>query len=406
MKHFSVPNATGIILLTICCTTQAAWIKSNGPKNPYTLVAASDYSGSGNPAAAVYAGTDSGFYRSLDTGATWIRKSVGLPTGAVKSILRVQTNLFVGVPGNGIFWSQDTGASWTARSNGLTNLNVQSLALWNSNLYAGTDQGVFKSTDQGATWSAVNTGLTNTMVQALVVRSTGLLVGTAGGIYQTTNGTDWTPHTGITSSKINALERIGAAATDSGMFRNLSGTSWTAVNNGLTNRKVAGMVQLPSFAMVAGTQGGIFVTSDFSQTNLNWTSIQSGLPDSNITAVGYCMPTGVTGSMLLAGTTSGIWRRLGTEILTTAVYSQKSEIGKFEIDQQGEISLRLKNQTRVTITVYSISGENQGILIDRTLPAGPHYLRFSTAISSGPHVYGIRIGDHLDYQSVTVSPNQ
>ena len=81
-------------------------------------------------------------------------------------------------------------------------------------------------------------------VYCFAVKGTNLFAGTAGGVFRSTNnGTSWTAvNTGLTYTSVDALAVSGTnlfAGTENGVFLSTNnGTSWTAVNTGLTNTSV------------------------------------------------------------------------------------------------------------------------------------------------------------------------
>jgi photosystem II stability/assembly factor-like uncharacterized protein len=166
----------------------------------------------GDP-SLVYAGTETGVFRSLDSGNHW--NSVGLSSQIVQ-VLAINSDdpdhLYAGTAVDGLFETKDGGSTWTARNVGLSNMNVLAIVVeqvnvatvfagtaggvfksidggntWTSSLpsqhaaaiaidpidaaiiYAGTNHGVFKSTDGGATWIATSAGLQTTSVRALAI---------------------------------------------------------------------------------------------------------------------------------------------------------------------------------------------------------------------------------------------
>jgi photosystem II stability/assembly factor-like uncharacterized protein len=124
-------------------------------------------------------------------------------------------------------------------------------------------------------------------VFALAVNGNNIFAGTGGGVYlSTNNGTSWTPvNNGLTDLWITAFavrdSIIFAGTRDGGgVFRsNDNGVNWTAVNNGITNTYIRSLIVCDS-TIYAGTgwfNGGVFKSND---NGANWVKIYNGLADS------------------------------------------------------------------------------------------------------------------------------
>ncbi|MEO7064102.1 MAG: hypothetical protein ABI082_10090 [Dokdonella sp.] len=177
-----------------------------------TFAAAAD--GAGNPVSPTVA---NGVFKSIDGGATWIQKSLGLPHrgGSAVSAFDVlsiaidpthpqtlwastiNSNTF-GSPGQ-IFKSTDGAENWTLSNAGVTAPDTRALLVdptHPSTIYAASGGinsanpgGVYKSTDGGATWNSISIGLPADSALALVldpVDSRVLHAGTSGGVYTIT----------------------------------------------------------------------------------------------------------------------------------------------------------------------------------------------------------------------------
>jgi photosystem II stability/assembly factor-like uncharacterized protein len=96
---------------------------------------------------------------------------------------------------------------------------------------------------------------------SLAVSGTNLFAGTGGGVFlSTNNGTSWAAvNNGVTNTNVSALAVSGTnlfAGTEGGVFRSTNnGTSWTAVNNGVTNTNVSALA-VSGTNLFAGTWGG------------------------------------------------------------------------------------------------------------------------------------------------------
>src|SRR5207253_1366052 len=79
----------------------------------------------------LYAGTNSGIFKSISNGSNWSAVNSGLINTFVTALAihsGLPSTLYAGTAGGGIFVSQNSGASWDALNTGLTNLEVWALA--------------------------------------------------------------------------------------------------------------------------------------------------------------------------------------------------------------------------------------------------------------------------------------
>ncbi len=303
----------------------------------------------------IFAGGDSGVYRSSDSIADWTKVNSGLTATSVRSLASNSSYIFAGTNGGGVFQSNNSATpSWSAfNSSGLTNMYVQSLVVNGSNLLAGTNGGgVFQSSTSGASWTAVNSGLpagtrgilslwvngsyiyagtlnggvfrsstsgtpswtavnsglANTYVQSLAVNGSYLFAGLkfgGGVVSSTTNGSTWTtinPGQPTDTCDILSLAASGSnlfAGTDSGgVFQSTdNGSSWSAFNSsGLTNMYVQSLVVNGSNLLAGTNGGGIFQSST---DGASWTAVNSGLTNM------YVQSLVVNGSYIYVGTRGG-----------------------------------------------------------------------------------------------------
>jgi photosystem II stability/assembly factor-like uncharacterized protein len=282
--------------------------------------------------STLYAGTNSGVFRTRDRGLHWERASSGL-SGARVTWLDfdpVQTSTLYAATGLGLFKSLDGGESWAPAGTGLPPVAATCVAVARSNpsvVYAGTDLGVYKSMDRGTTWTAKIANLWDADVLALAAdpaASSTILVGLPNaGVMRTTSAQPrWdaaTPlptwslaNTGLTNLFVTALladpvlPGVFYAGTSSGMFKSTDhGLSWAPASSGFPAVNVACLAADPTAGGVvyAGTSGsGVYRTRDGAAT---WTSAGSGMsnPNVNALAVDPAMPL-----TLYAGTDNGIFK--------------------------------------------------------------------------------------------------
>jgi len=99
----------------------------------------------------LFAGTSSGVYRSVNSGANWVLVSA-LPNQTCYALLTVGNTIYTAVGTSGVYISNDSGNTWT--SIGLSNQSVRDLKFYNNVLIAGTwSNGIFVSTNQGVNWT-------------------------------------------------------------------------------------------------------------------------------------------------------------------------------------------------------------------------------------------------------------
>jgi photosystem II stability/assembly factor-like uncharacterized protein len=109
-----------------------------------------------NP-SRVYAGTDSGVYRSADGGLSWSPNSD--PALAYELVVDPSNSstIYAGAVDK-CYKSVDYGESWTSTGTGLIGY-CHSLIFALGGLFCGSDAGIYKSADGGLTWQESHTGI-------------------------------------------------------------------------------------------------------------------------------------------------------------------------------------------------------------------------------------------------------
>ncbi|AFY57592.1 hypothetical protein Riv7116_5196 [Rivularia sp. PCC 7116] len=180
----------------------------------------------------IFAGTDSGVYRSQDAGKNWIPQGLldGLSDRVIRALTNDESDIFAGTD-NGIYRSSDYGKNWQSKRLEDAD-NVFSLINYQlgdkTYLFAGTDNGVYRSEDEGETWTTFNNDLPeNITVYALDSDDTNLFAATNEGIFTSTNnGDSWQEiNQGLTKTNITSLavnHKIFAGA----LFSGFKETEW------------------------------------------------------------------------------------------------------------------------------------------------------------------------------------
>ncbi len=253
----------------------------------------------GNP-NIIYAGNSSGFYRSIDAGASWTKTSPGLQS--VDSIAIDPTNSSVVYAGaTGLFKTTDGGNNWTTLNIPANDARVGTIVFdpaTPSTIYAGSNAGVFRSTDSGSTWTTLNNfGAPNApFVTSLAIDPTApatIYAGTSGsGLFKTTNGgNSWTPinngiTTGFGGNPAVVDDIVIDSSNSSTLYINVvgkinqstnGGNSWAQVNNSAVLGGINAMVgdrTNPSTLYVGTVGGGVIKTTD---GGTSWTKVNNGL---------------------------------------------------------------------------------------------------------------------------------
>lgn len=288
-----------------------------------------------NSPLTVYAATskttplDGKVFKSTDGGGSWNLMNVGLPGSSVDTIVIDPANtniLYVGTFGApGVLKSTNGGGNWQPMNTGLTVQTVLALAIdpVNTNIiFAGTTSGqanaVFRSTNGGANWFPVGTGLPNGITNALAIDPVNpsiVYAGTQFGFFKSTNGggsASWVGmNTGFTPIATPTIDAIAINPQDTntlyvgtggfGVWKSVNGGgNWTAMNNGLTDFLVNGLVLDPQRPNVlyAATSGDFFRSTNGGES---WAKFGVGQPP-NVPNVVKSAAISRTGTCLHFGT--------------------------------------------------------------------------------------------------------
>jgi uncharacterized repeat protein (TIGR02543 family) len=176
------------------------------------------------------------------------------------------------------------------------------------------------------TWTQLP--LSGSMVSSLAVNPkvpTTLYAGTNGaGVFGSVNsGTTWTAmNTGLTNKDVldivinPSTPAILYSGTLGGVFRSKdSGTTWTAVNTGLTDRGVNSLVINPKVptTLYVGTGSGVFRSKD---SGMTWTAVNAGLANKDVLDIAIDPSTP---AILYSGTPGGVFRSKDSGTTWTAV---------------------------------------------------------------------------------------
>jgi photosystem II stability/assembly factor-like uncharacterized protein len=266
----------------------------------------------------IFAGTESGLWRSTDWGYRWERvlgarggeslKEIG----AVRSILALGPRVYVGAD-TGLLVSDDFGQTWTRGS-----LNVPVSAVLPSRypqsdptVFAATSAGLLRSPDGGRTFAA--TAVRDTWVHRLEWPGPALVIATARGVLVSKDGaTTFTgPGSGMPAGEVRAMALssffivdpvLFAAVGATGVHRSSDGgATWTP--SGLSGHTVTDLVWLGPF-LYAASDRGLFRSEDAGRT---WSPLGEGLQ--GVVPVRLLFPLAPdSGAEAFVGTDHGVYR--------------------------------------------------------------------------------------------------
>ncbi len=227
-----------LILILFSCAAFAQWRPTNGLFSGavHSIITSNN---------EIIVGTNN-IYKSSDNGHTWFVSSNGMSGSvtAIRGLVKISTYL-IAVTDAGAFYSTDNGDNWT-QATGTATLNIWGVIVKGSNVFIGTDaNGIYKSTNNGVTWNIANNGINTSLSEnCFAIRGTDLYAGSGGyGIYKSTDdGATWnTVNTGLPGSfyAISSMGVVGttifAGTSGAGMYKSTDGTTWSAINNGITS---------------------------------------------------------------------------------------------------------------------------------------------------------------------------
>ncbi len=170
-----------------------------------------------------------------------------------------------------------------------------------------------------AQWQQTNGPFGAGTITCIATSGTNIFAGTSmGGVFLSSDsGTTWTTvNNGLTETIITSLTISGtnifAGTQDSGVYLSTNtGSSWTAVNNGLLATNVVSLASLGTNILAGILQRGVFLSTD---TGATWTPINNGFSNLNVGALV------VSGTNIFAVDHGGYFVYLSTD--TSSIWSQ------------------------------------------------------------------------------------
>lgn len=249
--------------------------------------------------------------------AQWVQTGGPPGGGNVNALVVAGENLLAATRENGVFISPDYGTSWSQVNFEFGYSGPNSFCLAGEFVFAATWAGIFRSSDNGFNWEEANIGMPSSRsVTAMVVNGSTMIVGTSRGSYFISEnyGDTWLG-VSLAYPIPNALavcnnDLFAGSAGNGVLLSKDNGTTWTEVNNGLSDLTVQSLAVIGSTIFAGTYQGGVFISTD---QGASWKNANSGLPNFNITALA------VSGNTIYAITESGLFRSVNNGTSWTAI---------------------------------------------------------------------------------------
>ncbi|OGU75357.1 MAG: hypothetical protein A2V93_09835 [Ignavibacteria bacterium RBG_16_34_14] len=262
----------------------------------------------------LFAGTDSGLYKTYDLGGTWSKVTNGLTGHVIQSIRNDNANnLYVSTSDSGFFRSDNVGSNWVQKNNGLSSISTGAFEVIDNEMWINTSASqVHMSTDYGENWL-----YTNSLGFFSVTKDDSLYYMSRYGpnyfIERSVNGTSWGGSLlyGYATYDLDYFPPYIYAGTGSGLFFSTDrGESWVsdsiyAINSFLIDSQL----------MYAATGGeGIHRTPLAVPINIIWEERNNGI---HITFNNYLLKKD---NYLFSGAPNGIFRSTDDGVNWSLIY--------------------------------------------------------------------------------------
>ncbi|QQR87448.1 MAG: hypothetical protein IPJ76_04270 [Flavobacteriales bacterium] len=357
--HYAVTYPTGIKKSTNGGTVWAP-VNNGLPQSGQSYFVESVF----NNGTSLFAGTQSGVYRSDDNGASWSAANGTLTASntvfANKWFVNagVTMAIFNGdiASGGGIWRTTNGGTTWTIGHSGMgSNARVYNICLHsNGFLYASSNVGLYISNDGGLNWQISST--MNYSCYAIASNGGNLIALTTFGYkYSSNNNGSWTDATGDPASptggdiavfdgKVYATVVAGGGGSTSDMLVSLnSGLTWASVANGIGATDLISMQEFfvsPSNLYI-GALLDIYTISD---NNV-------GMPEEafehfTIAPNAFEASFIVTGAQVVAGDRFEVLDMVGRLVLSTPASGTSTVIDRGQLPSGGYLLLHERDGAR------------------------------------------------------------
>jgi len=433
MKFLQSNFLVFILVILAVNAAKAQWVPTNGPIEGRTYMLAVGISSAGD--TTLYAGTwNGGVFSSTDKGNSWSRidgwkwwttDPLG-DTGFISSDIIMLTAtpngnggtcLFALDARSNLFRSLNADTNWTAISLIPSNHNIGLFAvITDTTIYATTDSAVFLSNNLGTSWTKYNNNeLASYAIYSLIVMPDGinnarLFATTSEGIFiSTNNGVNWTVvnsearnYYGLVVNHNKITGEANFYATDGrSIFRSTdNGVHWTTAGDFGPDIVIYCLAVSDSVLFAGTDRSGVGYSLDYGK---NWMNGNYGFPSSDMRIYMLLVSSNYlyAATSSSVGSSSSVWRRPLSDIVTGIVDNHKENPSEFVLRQNypnpfnptTTISFSLPNRVYVSLKIYDSIGREIKALISEELSAGNHtHIWNASDMPSGVYFYRLQTG--------------
>jgi photosystem II stability/assembly factor-like uncharacterized protein len=342
---------------------------------------------------------------SSDRGSTWTRRVISSPGREIDGIVVYEGQILAATCGHGILRSSDGGSTWFPSNSGLQNLCTESIVRIDTNLFVGTWTGLYISRNGGSTWEIVLA--TEGTVYDVTKYDSDLLAASWGGVFRSSDaGSTWVrSDSGMSGCSVTSIVRSGdmvLASTPCAVYKSTDqGWTWTSSSAGLPNNSWIGvLLKVGNCVYVANYLDGVFSSRDDGTT---WQSLSGPLPK-------YVQALAADDSMLYAGTySSGVWRHPLVSSLVSSVRQEGGAPIAFSLSQNfpnpfnpsTTIRFALPKSGHVELRVYNTLGQEVATLMNEEKNAGTYSAQWNAgSVASGVYFYRLKAGEYTQIRKL------
>ncbi len=287
-------------------------------------------------------------------------------TGAVRSLMEIDGQLWAGTNGSNWFSSTDEGANWTSLGgrSGLISVSTVSMFKSGNNLVYGTtgNGGLHFSTNNGSSWSGSNmpSAANKTIHKHIVSVGGTLFASTLNGVVKSTdNGANWEEVSGVptfngTGTSLTAINGgLLLGIYGQGIHRSTDGgATWTKVLGGglgSMDNNIITVSYRNGIALAGGAAGGVYYSTN---NGSSWTTV----PNTDMPFGALVSSVLYHNGYLYAGHNTGMARQ------QIAIASSTSEMNQPQLKlypnpSQGMVHLSWPGAEELQVEIYNLSGQ-------------------------------------------------